>query len=62
VGTAREIALFETDVVEHPLNESYVLRLAAVGRARHRELRAFPAQLIEAAGREERNYLEWLGA
>ena len=39
-----------------------VLRLPAVGCARHRELRAFPAQLIEAAGSEERNYLEWLGA
>jgi hypothetical protein len=30
VGTAREIAFFETDVVEHPLDESYVLRLTAV--------------------------------
>jgi hypothetical protein len=62
VGTAREIAFLETHVVEHALHERDVLRLATVRCARHRELRAFPAQLIEAAGREERDYLEWLGA
>jgi hypothetical protein len=62
VGPAGEIAFLEADVVEHPLHERDVLRLSAVRRARYRELRSFPAQLIEAAGREERNYLEGLGA
>jgi hypothetical protein len=62
VGTAGEITFLETDVVEHSFHEGDMLRLAAVRRARHRQLRSFPAELVEAAGGEERNYLEGLGA
>jgi len=62
VGATRQIAFLEPDVVEHPLHQGDVLRLATVRGARDRELLSFPAQLIEAARREERNYLEWLGA
>ena len=60
--TTREIAFLKTDVVEHLLHYRDVLRLSAMRRARHRELRSFPAKLIEAAGCEERDYLEGLGA
>ena len=59
---AGEITFLESDVVEHSLHERDVLRLTAMRRARHRELRTLPAELVEAAGGEERNYLEGLGA
>ncbi len=62
VRTTGEITFLETDVVEHFLHERDVLGLTAVGRARHREVRIIPAQCVEAAGSEEWNYLERLGA
>jgi len=62
VRAAGEITFFETDVAEHPLHEQQVLGLAPVRRARHRELAVVPAQCVEAARREEWNYLERLGA
>ena len=60
--TAGEITFLETDVAEHFLHEHQVLGLPAVRRARHRELAVVPPQLVEAAGGEEWNYLERLGA
>ena len=59
---AGEIALFEPDVGEHRLGERDVLRLAAVRRARERELVVAPPQLVEAARLEKRHHLERLGA
>ena len=60
--TARQIAFLEPDVVEHPLDERDVLGLAAVRRARHRQLLVTPAQLVERAGAEKREDLKGLGA
>ncbi len=62
VGTAGEITLLESDVVQHPLDYGDVFRLATMRCARHRELFVAPAQRIESAGAEKWNYLKRFGA
>jgi hypothetical protein len=62
VGAAGEISFFQLDVAQHSLYERYVLGLSAVGRAGNGELLVTPPHRVETAGREEWNYLKWLGA
>ena len=57
-----KISFLEPNVVEHSLNDGYVLRLSTVRGARHGELLITPAESVETARAEKRNYLERLGA
>ena len=60
--TAGEISFLKSDVVEHLLHQRDVLRLSTVRCARHCELLVTPAQRLEPAASEKREYLEGLGA
>jgi hypothetical protein len=62
VWAAGKVALLESNVVEHSLDDRDVLGLAAVRCARDSELLFTPTERIESAGGEKRNYLKWFGA
>jgi hypothetical protein len=62
VGAAGQISFLEAEIIEHPAGDRDVLRLAAMGRARQRELIVAPPEVVEAAGRQQRHDLERLGA
>jgi hypothetical protein len=58
VWATGEIAFLEAKVVQHSLDDRYVLGLTAVGRARDRELFFAPLERIEAAGAQKWKDLE----
>ena len=62
VRAACEVAFLESDRREHPCREIHVLRLAAMGCARQRELLAAPSACIEATRFDKREELKRLRA